>query len=324
MKIGLATGNNSAYRVILEQNGFTITEHDINTGPDEIYSGIIRDSADWVIIEPERKILSTIHALTLNPAFHGDTLVVTERLDEVLKNNILSAGITDLLLRPDVSFIPVYFRCLERIPMHRDSSILLLDDNLNSTRILQSILKRYGHSITGINTLADLTLKISDPSIQLAIVNTGTNGLDLNALVRAYMANTDMRKIPFLAFRDMTGGISVHEITCGLNRVTRYILTPAEMYSFLSDFLFRRELAGPMERLVRDSTLEQIVPMARESLRQSYRAVESSLSRLSGLLDEPVQKRIFNDADGIRDLVIRSQGIRWLCRSGIVETISTN
>lgn len=323
MLIGLATCDNSLYRADLEKHGFKIKEYDINNSPESLNHRVLADAPDWLITGSDHRIISSLHELTSGPSFKSNILVHCDQVDDNLKNMLLAAGICNLLQKTEPGFIRTYISTLDEINISKHPGLVLLDDNPHSTYILRSIVQRYGENLIIVPRLDEMVKEALTRQAQFVIVNIATQGLDLNALFRTYIANSDLKKIPFLAFRDMSGGISVQDITCGLNRITRYIFTPAEIYACLTDLLFRRELATQVIRLKHDSSLDQIAPLAKDSLRQAFRMCENSLSHLSGLIEEPVQKRLFTASDRIRNLIIRTQGLRWLCRSMSVETIST-
>ena len=91
MKIALVTGDNYAYMPVLEKKGFTIAQYDKTDGPEIIYDAILADPADWVILEADKNFLSSLHALTLDTRFRGNVLIITERMDELLKNTVLKS-----------------------------------------------------------------------------------------------------------------------------------------------------------------------------------------------------------------------------------------
>lgn len=238
-----------------------------------------------------------------------------ESLTADIRYFLLKNGLADCLETTDPVQISEYFSTVIK-PYGRKGKFLILDDNVIHRRILASVIKRFGFEtnfITGIDELFEMA---GDPENIMVLINMGTAKLDMNAVVRRSYNNPDIKKNPVVAYKSMKQGLFVHEIINGLNRLTKIILSPEELYFMLTDLLFKKEIMSYTDSFTDFLKYDRFFSYAGKNIQQIYYEIQANPCGQDSFFDPGCMKSLIQSSGKIRDSLKRVQGITWLACHG--------
>ncbi len=242
-KITLITSDNDLYRERFVSAGYTINNiikpEDVLSRPDDkIYA------EEDVIIHEINDADPGISEKIINKILPGNPLIIcySNRINDVSKRILIKCGIADCII-DDTGRLIDYIKILNQKKFDPDKTILIIDDNKPYNRITESIISRFNYRTIIIKAIDDIFDEIKQNNIQLCLINLGTAGFDVTAFVKKSYSNPDIKKIPVIAYKNMREGLFINEIISGINRLTKVILSPEELFGFLVNILFRREIS---------------------------------------------------------------------------------
>lgn len=241
-----------------------------------------------------------------------------ETLTDDIKSFLLKNGLADCLESTDPLRVAQYAGTVIK-PCSGKGKFLILDDNPVHKRILASIIKRFGFDVNFITGIDELFEMAGDPGNIMILLNMGTGKLDMNAVVRKSYNNPDIRKYPVVAYKSMKQGLFVHEIINGLNRLTKIILSPEELYCMLTDLLFKKEIMSNTGFFMDSLKYARFFPYNGKSIQQIYYEIQSDPCGQDSLFSPDSMKSLIQYSGRIRGSLEKVQGIIWLASQGFGE-----
>jgi hypothetical protein len=258
------------------------------------------------------KDFSRFQALTDFLYENTKLICVTDNLHAAAKNTLIKCGIADCLTTTESSAIASYIRILDQRENHKSGKFLILDDNTSHIKILSSIIKRFGYKTEFIKDGVSLYEKCKEGNIEMVLVNLGTKGLDLNSIIRKSYGNSDIKRNPLICYKCMDEGLFVHELISGLHKITKVILTPPELYNFLTDILFKKEIITISAKLNKSLKFDQYRDYSSESISHIYYSIRENLCGQESLCGDDTIKNLLHLTKGINKTLSKVEGLRWL------------
>lgn len=312
-EIALVTRNNSFYRNFLLDAGCAVVEagapraRDGDEGPaDRIAVVEVADDILDAVVEAVRRMMD-----------EGVRVVCVASADTArVRAFLLEEGVADLLptAQPDrlVESIMAMEECVEE----ERGSFVVLDDRRERVRIMRSLAERFGYRLSAVVTLDDYFAAFGRDRAA-SFVNLGAAGFEIGAFIRRAHACGNMKLAPFIPYKDASDGIFVHEVVSGLNRLTKVILSPEEMLSFLAGMLFRKEISSPLDDLARTLGYPDCAGFARESFGKLCFSLGMAAFDLDNVLGDMHHARMRAAVARMRRALVKADGVRWLVREPV-------
>jgi len=236
----LATRDNSLYRRVLEVHGLPLIEH---ATPCERSPEGPKSAGPGSYIIAEMAGSDIAPARDLRSACPGsDILCLAPVFEESMRGPLVDLGISDLLTRWDPAGLA---RLVGAMAVRRNlplrGRIAVLEESASFRDILASIACRFGLTTEYASSIDELLEYLESNAVELILVNIGCRGFDMAEFVKKSYANSAIKKYPLIVYKDLAEGLYVHEITSGLNRLTKSILSREELLNMLVTLLFRVE-----------------------------------------------------------------------------------
>lgn len=313
--INLITLNNKLYRDSFEKAGFQIREFpfsaDLNTIKKDFtihkknYTVLQLTNESWRSLNRFREITDYLYDKT-------KLICIADEITPEAGKNLIKCGIADCLPATDVAAVSSYIRILDQRENQKTGKFLILDDNSSHTKILNSIIKRFGYKTEFITDGDTLYSRCGESHIEMILVNLGTRGLDLNSIIRRSYGNSEIKRNPLVCYKCMDEGLFVHELISGLHKITKVILTPQELYSFLTDILFKKEVITASARLNRALKFDQYRDYSASSISAIYYSIQEKLCSQESLFKDETVTDMINLTRTLGRTVAKIEGLRWL------------
>lgn len=312
-KVKLITSKNDVIIPVLMEHGFMAEEllfsSDIHLITKDIYTLLEIPELNADTAERIEGIVKSLHETS-------GIICFCETITRDIKGFLLKNGLADCIEGSDPGRISRYIQLLSMPCMDAAGTFLILDDNSTHKKMLESIIKRFGYNINFISSIDELFEMTGDPENIMLLINMGTGKLDMNAVVRRSYNNTDIKKIPVIAFKSMEQGLFVHEIINGLNRLTKIILSPEELYCMLTDMLFKKEIMSYTSVYTGLIKYAGFFSYAEKSIQQIYYEIQQDPCGQDSLFGADRINSIIESAEKIRKSLIKIEGIKWLSGQG--------
>ena len=315
--VNLITTKNNLLKQPLLNRGFTVNEFN-SLVINKLYEKIKRGDNNYSLVEisdfsefKSEEFLERIKWFYEN----SKLIIFSETMTLNQKKFLLKIGISDCITHFAPERIASYIKSLNFKPEAKIGKFVILDDNIAHRNIIHSIIKRFGYETTFISTIEELFQIISDSDNIMILINIGTTDLDLNKLVRKSFANSDIKKNPVIAYKNMDQGVFIHEIINGLNKLTKVIFSPEELYSMLIDMLFKREIISHTNPFITSLQYEKNSSYFKKTLQQLY--YENNLNTFvkESLFERDRIDSMTTSLEMMRKTLIRAEGIIWLKQS---------
>ncbi len=313
--VNLITSKNELLRQPLHNEGFVVNEFSPATDNQNLEEKIVKGKNNYTLLE-------------ISDFGNGGSDKLTERVkllynksklicfaDDMtlnLRKFLLKTGISDCITEFSPERIALYIKNLNIKPEPGHGTFVILDDNELQKNMFNSIIKRFGYKTVFVSNTEELFEIAGKPENIMVLINIGTAGLDLNGLVRRSFINSDIKKHPVIAYKCMDQGLFVHEIINGLNRLTKVILSPEEIYCMLTDMLFKKEIASFTNSYISSLKYEKIHTYAGKTLQQIYYENHGDPCGQESLFDKERIDSMIGSSEMIRRTLIRAEGIIWL------------
>lgn len=313
--VNLITTGNSLHNNYLTKMNFPVNEFPAAVDLEDLKKKIKAENKNFTVLELTDEIVRDyINFKDITDFLYHNTklICITDRLLPDVEKTLIKCGIADCLTTTDPSAIASYIRVLDQQENSQNGKFLILDDNTAHTRILNSIMNRFGYKTEFIQNEESLYAKCSENHIEMVLVNLGTKGLDLNSIIRKSYANSDIKKNPLICYKCMDEGLFVHELTSGLHKITKVILTPFELYSFLADMLFKKEIITASAKLNKSLNFDKYRGYSTESLSNIYYSIQESLCSQESLFEDETISSMINHTKSISKTIAKMEGLKWL------------
>jgi len=308
----LVTTNNVLYNKALINDGYTVTEYELpvsDVGLEEIEN--LR-SFDICITEVSEDIIDSNGRLFGILRKKGKVLCLAEQVGDIAKNFLLDHGISDLLKNPCTDILLPYLRIMNETTNGVSGSIVVLDDNDSVIKILSKIIGRFNYTPVFIGSVGELFSSAISSSVRFILVNLSTRSLDLNGLVRKFYGSQQAGLIPVLVYKDMREGLFVHELVSGLNRLTRFILGLDELYSFLVDILFKKEITPSVASIKKLSDFDNLSSYIDEAVNRIFFMNEKNIFNQANILNEKNFEDMMHLVHKMEQSLVMVHGLKWL------------
>jgi CheY-like chemotaxis protein len=309
IKVKLITSKNNAIEPYLRNEGLASDELALNNNISSV------SKADFTLLEiPElnKDTAERITEIIMSLDKNSRLVCFCEIISHDIKKFLLKNGIADCVEGSDPGRIAGYIKHLTMPDKNPTGTFLILDDNTTHKKILSSIINRFSYRINFISSIDELFETINEHLNIMLLINMGTENLDMNAVVRKSYNNPDIKRIPVVAYKSMEQGLYVHEIINGLNRLTKIIMSPEELYCMLTDMLFKKEIISITASYTGSLKYARFSSYAGKSLQQIYYEIQSDPCAQDLLFERNTVDSMIKSAEEIRSTHIKAEGIRWL------------
>lgn len=313
--INLITTDNSLHSNYLSKMNFPVNEFPVLICLEELETKIKPADKNYTILElTDEMLIDYKNFQDITDFLYQNTklICITDKLLPAVEETLIKCGIADCLTTTDSAEIASYIRVLDQREHSKNGKFLILDDNSAHIKILNSIIKRFGYKTEFIQDEESLYAKCAKKQTEMVLVNLGTKNLDLNSIIRKSYANSDIKKNPLICYKCMDEGLFVHELISGLNKITKVILTPFELYSFLADTLFKKEIIKASSKLNKAIKFDKYRKYSTESLSQIYYSIQENLGSQESLFKDESLKGMMDHTKIISKTIAKMEGLKWL------------
>lgn len=315
MIVNLITYRNREFIPGFQREGIETAEFSPLTEPSQLKSSLKKKSANYTILEltdndktDRSKLSETVKIL------YSETKLIClcEKITPFISALLLENGIADCLEHFSSERIISYINFLQTRPSQKQGDFLILDDSVSHINMLNGIIKRFGYGTQFVSDAESLFSGLRDSHINMILINLGTTGLDLNGIVRRAYGNSDIKKFPVVAYKSMEQGLFVHEVLNGLNRLTKVIYSPQELFCMLVDLLFKKEIMALSSEFSSSLNLEKFRSYAVTPLSQIYYATQGEPFTGECIFSTNHIESMIKSAGEITTSLVKIDGIRWL------------
>ncbi len=324
--INLITLNNKPYRDSLEKMNFQIREFPVSVDLNSLKKGFTSHKKNYTVLQITNESLKTLNQFCeITDFLYNNTklICISDDITPEIRIRLIKCGIADCLPSTEAGAIASYIRILDQRENHKAGKFLILDDNSSHSKILNSIIKRFGYKTEFIPDGDTLYSRCSENNIEMILVNLGTRGLDLNSIIRRSYGNSEIKRNPLVCYKCMDEGLFVHELISGLHKITKVILTPQELYSFLTDILFKKEVITASARLNKALKFDQYREYSGSSISTIYYSIQEKLSSRESLFKDETVTDMINLTRTLGRTLAKVEGLRWLSNDSDDETKKT-
>jgi CheY-like chemotaxis protein len=315
MIVNLITFRNKQFIPGFQKEGYETAEFSPLTETSQLRANLIKKSANYTLFEindnektDHKKLSETIKVL------YSETKLVClcEKITPFISGLLLENGIADCLEHFNTERIISYINFLQTKPSQKNGTFLILNDNKAHTNMLNGIIKRFGYNTEFVTDGESLFSGLSDSRILMIIMNLGTSGIDLNGIVRKAYGNSDIKKFPVVAYKSLEQGLFVHEVLNGLNRLTKVIYSPQELFCMLIDLLFKKEIMTLSSEFNNSLNLDKFKSYAAAPIPQLYYSMQGETFSGECIFSTTHIDTMIKSADEITTSLVKIDGIRWL------------
>lgn len=315
MIVNLITNRNSDFIPGFKREGFETAEFSPLTETLQLRNLLRKKSANYTLLEltdintgDKKQIEEKIRLL------YNETKLIClcENITPFISALLIENGIADCLEHFNTGRIISYIKFLQGKPSQKPGGFLILDDRSSHINMLNGIIRRFGYSTQFVSDVESLFSGLRDTHLHMILINLGTTGLDLNSIVRRAYGNSDIRRYPVIAYKSMEQGLFVHEVLTGLNRLTKVIYSPQELFCMLVDLLFKKEIMVLSSEFTGSLNMEKFRNYAVNPLSQIYYTMQ--VEQFSGecIFSTNHIESMIKSAEDITTSLVKIDGIRWL------------
>lgn len=315
MIVNLITFRNKQFIPGFQREGYETAEFSPLTETSQLRASLKKKSANYTILEltdnektDRKKIAETLKIL------YSETKLIClcEKITPFISGLLLENGIADCLEHFNTDRIISYINFLQKKPSQKTGSFLILNDNESHRNMLNGIIRRFGYSTEFVTDAESLFAGLRDSRIHMIIINLGTEGLDLNGIVRRAYGNSDIKRFPVVAYKSLEQGLFVHEVLNGLNRLTKVIYSPQELFCMLVDLLFKKEIMALSSEFNSSLNIDKFRSYASTPLSQIYYNTQGESFSNECIFSTNHIESMIKSAGEITTSLVKIDGIRWL------------
>jgi hypothetical protein len=322
-KIVLATTKNFLYRQLFSGDGYTTTEYNLPVAEGLIQEMEALQPCNVCIAEVTEDIIASNGRIFDVLPQKGKVVCLADKINAAERRFLLERGIPDVLCgaRPD-QLIP-YMDIIDAKKSGDSGSMIILDDNNSTMKILAEIVRRFNYAPVFVASVEELFGSAINSSVRFVLVNLSARFLDLNGLVRKFYDYRNTATVPVLVYKDMREGLYVHELVSGLNRLTRFILSLDELYSFMVDILFKKEIIQHVASIKKMSDYDSLAAYGDETVNRIFFLHEKSIFNQADILDDNNYNEMIRISGKMQESLLRVMGLKWLRTESDKKDFST-
>ncbi|HOP29076.1 MAG TPA: hypothetical protein P5120_00920 [Spirochaetota bacterium] len=315
MIVNLITFRNREFIPGFQKEGYETAEFSPLTETSQLRLSLKKKSANYTLFEitdnekTDRKKLAEMIKILYNET---KLICLCEKITPFISGLLLENGIADCLEHFNIERIISYINFLQTKPSQKTGTFLILNNNEAHTNMLNGIIRRFGYNTGFVSDGDSLFSALSDSRILMIIMNLGTEGIDLNGIVRKAYGNSEIKKFPVVAYKSLEQGLFVHEVLNGLNRLTRVIYSPQELFCMLVDLLFKKEIMALSSEFNSSLNLDKFRSYATTPVPQLYYSTQGETFSGECIFSTNHIDTMIKSADAITTSLVKIDGIRWL------------
>ncbi len=274
-----------------------------------------KDQVDYIaVVELTDENIERMSGLTGRLLEHSVEIVfITARISERIKGLSLRYGIPDILEHSNPQKLRDYLLLIGERP-ESTGKIIIMDDDKPQMAILNAIIERFNFRPIFVNSQNGLFECLTQSNIQLVLLNLGTADFDINSFMKRSFSHSEIKKLPCIAYKDIEKGLLVNEVISGLNRLTRVILTPEELFSFLLGLFLRHALAHKIERLDAAVRIDDINQYLKGTLSQTIKTAGEEIYSMKNIIRGDSFNKLLSISDSIKKLLTKVEGLKWMIK----------
>ena len=229
------------------------------------------------------------------------------------RRELLELGISDLLDPGDPEPAARYIAAITAIGKAAPGGKILSNEPQGPfAKVLGSIAERFGFALDLVGGADGLLAALADGPVELILVNIGARGFDITEFMKKAYSSPHIKKYPLLAYKDMAEGLFVHEITSGLSRLTKSILSRDELLNLLITLFYKNE-TGPLVAGAR-ALLDADNPggAGMSSLRRLFYATGPELCDMTAIFTGERFARSLEAGAALHRAIQKTAGFLWL------------
>ncbi len=311
-EIILITYDNEMYENALQKHGFKTTAFQLPYS-EEIINHIKNITrVGNIIIEVDEQNIQDLKMHFSNKAVLKKICCLARKLSPQLQEEIKSCGIANVLPTYDTNRLTAYIKSMQLTPDVDQGKILIIEDSLKTQIMLTEIISRFNYDIIFINNFNELQNETNDLHTQFLLLNLGTEKININNLIRKSYAQLQIKRIPILAYKNMEDGIFINELISGLNRLTKYVLSHDELYSFLVELLFKKEIIPLLTKVNKTIELSENNFYSKLTIGQIFQQNVCNIFNSENFLTDDNILQVLNYINAIKNSIVKVDGLRWL------------
>ncbi|HOP65029.1 MAG TPA: hypothetical protein PK358_11175 [Spirochaetota bacterium] len=315
MIINLITFRNEQFKPGFQKEGYETAEYSPLAETSHLRTGLKKKNANYTLFElTDNKSTDRIKQEENIKLLYNETKLIClcETISPYISELLLENGIADCIEHFNPERIVSYIKFLQTKPSQKFGTFLILDDSSSHRNMLNGIIRRFGYNTEFVSDPDSLFAGLRDSRLHMILLNIGTDELDLNGLIRRAYNNSDIKKFPVVAYKCLNKGLFVHEVLNGLNRLTKVIYSPRELFCMLVDILFKKEIMSLSTEFSTSLNLTRFSSYASIPVSQIYynslgEAFEGDCIFATNHIDSMIKS-----AEEITTSLIKIDGIRWL------------
>ncbi len=241
-------------------------------------------------------------------------IAISAKINNNFREYFFKHGIAEVLESNNADRIADYIDITEKYSNKMYGKLLILDDDVQRINIFNTIIGRFNYNPVIVESIDKLFENIS-VNIQFILVNLGTKNFDLGYFLRKSFSSEMYKKIPVILYKETIEDLYIHEMISGLNKVSKIILTADELYSFLVDILFRKELSPGINLLTETLDIDNLNRFASEPLNRLYSIIGTNIFTMKKIITKDNIEIIEGRIESLKNLVIKVDGLKWLIKN---------
>jgi CheY-like chemotaxis protein len=313
-EILLITFANKIYRDKLESRGFKVVEF-IQPLDEVSVSGIGKITKGIAIIEVIEDSMEMLDGVLSGLRKKNIRIIaITAKINDNFRKYFFRHGIAEVLESAFADRIADYIDITEKNHNKKYGKILLLDDDQQRINIFNTIIGRFNYTPVLATTLDEVFDNMAGVNTQLLLANLGMKNFDLSQFVRRMFSLEASKKIPVIPYKDSMEGLYIHEMISGLNKIARVVLTADELYSFLVDILFRKELSPGMQLLNETLDYDNLNRYITDPVSKIYNTTGPEIFTMKKIITKENISIIYGRIESLKNLIIQVDGLKWLIK----------
>lgn len=312
----LVTYANNVYRDYFISRSYNLTEID-QPLPDQLPNNInkFKGSAIIEVIEDSiEKLDDLMIRLNRNSV---RIIALAAKINDTFRNFFLKHGIAEVLDSNSADSVISYIDITNSNINKKYGKILILEDSFQRINILNTIISRYNYNPIIVDNIESFFKEINGTNIQFAFVNLGTADFDITYFLREALSSEISKKMPVILYKDMMQGLYIHEMISGLNKVAKVLLSSEEVYSFLIDILFRKELSPGLNLLNETLDFPNVNKFASNTLSRIYNTMGIDVFKMKKIITKDKINIINGRINSLSNLIIKTDGLKWLIKDEV-------
>ncbi len=241
-------------------------------------------------------------------------IALSARINHNFKEYFFKRGIAEVIESNDAVRIADYLDITAKYSNKMYGKLIILDDDEHRINIFNTVIGRFNYNPVFVDSIDKLFEDIS-VNIQFILVNLGARNFDLSYFLRKSFSTEIFKKIPIIPFKETIEDLYIHEMISGLNKIAKIILSAEELFSFLVDMLFRKELSPGINLLTETLDVDNLDRFASEPLSKLYNFMGTNIFTMKKIITKDNIDIIEGRIESLKNMVIKVDGLKWLIKN---------